>query len=193
MQNLSDIFNFYKSDKVKNNYAQFYENLFEKIRFQPLNLLEIGIGTLNPNAVSNMVFWGGPEYVQGASLKAFKKYFENAQIYGIDNQEDCMFSEDRITTFQLDSSNKEDCDKNLKNLEFDIIIDDGCHDPYYQTKTFKNLWNRVKKNGFYIIEDVDNGNRLYNDYLKEFSDYCSEIKAINNKEHCRFILFQPEN
>jgi len=37
---------------------------------------------------------------------------------------------------------------------FDIILDDGDHWEINQLKTLKNLWHRLKPNGYYIIEDI---------------------------------------
>jgi hypothetical protein len=54
-----------------------------------------------------------------------------------------MFTEERITTFLFDSSNPTECQNNLSNLTFDIIIDDGNHDPKYQVQTLKNLFHKL--------------------------------------------------
>lgn len=47
----------------------------------------------------------------------------------------------------------------IKN--FDIIIDDGLHTTDANVNLFLNSFNKLKKNGIYIIEDV---------YHKEFNN-----------------------
>jgi hypothetical protein len=195
IKTLTELISSYGSDKAHNNYAATYELLFEPLRFNVIDFLEIGIGTLNPEADSNMALppWGGPNYTPGASLRAFKEYFPNGNIYGVDNQDDCLFTEPRITTFKCDSRNREKCDEVLTTLQFDVILDDGSHSPISQTKTFRNLWHRVKNNGIYIIEDIDLYNPLYDYYDKIFMDITEDIariNVINNKEKCRFIVFK---
>ena len=40
------------------------------------------------------------------------------------------------------------------NKKFDIIIDDGDHSKSHILKNFKNFFNLVSKNGYYVIEDI---------------------------------------
>lgn len=57
-------------------------------------ILEIGIGTNKKGAISAM----GENYVPGASLRSYKALVENAQIFGVDYDTSCLFSEERIET-----------------------------------------------------------------------------------------------
>jgi hypothetical protein len=152
------------TDKFASQYHHLYNELLEPIRNEEITLLEIGLGTIGFGP-SNMVGWKNQneEYLPGASLRAFKEYFPNGLIYGIDIQPDCMFSEDRILTYLFDSRDKESCDNNLNDLVFDVIIDDGDHTSEGQIKTFENLYRRFKMNGYYFIEDVA--------FLEEVVDY----------------------
>ena len=84
MLNLRDLFNKYGSDKGRNGYAPIYESLFKNIKDKPLELLEIGIGTLIPGAPSTMVGFSLPGYSPGGSLRAWRDYFTNGLIYGGD-------------------------------------------------------------------------------------------------------------
>ena len=87
-----------------------------------------------------------------------------------------MFEEERIKTILCDSRNKKCLDLNLNNLFFDLIIDDGLHEYDSQKDTFKNLYFRLKENGFYIIEDIDS---IRNPMFKE--NYKDEIiKNLKN-------------
>jgi hypothetical protein len=154
--NLENLIKHYNSDKNNYGYPKIYESIFRNFKEKSINFLEIGIGTMIPGAHSTMVhvYGEGSNYMPGASLRAFRDYFPNGNIYGGDVQLDCMFSEERITTLLFNSLIQEECNSVLKDLQFDVIIDDGDHTNSSQEATFRNLWPRVKPGGYYFIEDV---------------------------------------
>lgn len=157
---LGDIFTHYGSDKEVNGYTPHYEALFKHIREQPIELLEIGIGTMIAGVQSSMVGYARPGYAPGGSLRAWRDYFPQGRITGGDVQPDTQFSEERIETFLANSMDKEALDAALGDRTFDIIIDDGLHWDESQCKTLENLWHRVKPGGYYIIEDVTVNSRI---------------------------------
>jgi hypothetical protein len=157
MKTLQEIINKFGSDKNLSGYTPTYTELFEPIRDNQMNLLEIGIGTIIRGAQSSMSNTQIQNYKPGASLRAWKEYFSYSFIYGGDIQEDTQFTEDRIQTFLFDSTNKEECDTTLKDMQFDIIIDDGWHKWEAQLNTITNLFARVKVGGYYVIEDIEQG------------------------------------
>ena len=157
MKKLTEIIDSYGSDKNLSGYTSYYIEIFESIRQNKIDLLEIGIGTIIPSAQSSMARTSIKNYKPGASLRSWKEYFPNANIYGGDIQFDTQFSEDRIKTFLFDSTKKVECDFALQNMQFDIIIDDGWHSYEAQLNTFDNLFSRVKSGGYYIIEDIESG------------------------------------
>jgi hypothetical protein len=102
---LADLFNGYGSDKDRNGYTSLYYILFQSLRFQPLTLLEVGIGTMIPNAPSSMLHYGLPGYAPGASLRAWRDFFPQGRIVGVDVQPDTQFQhEHRIETFLCDTT-----------------------------------------------------------------------------------------
>ena len=126
---LAELFRKYGSDKDTNGYSHLYSILFDRIRNNNLNVLEIGIGTMVPGVCSSMKYYMPNDYRPGASLRAWRDYFKNSNIYGIDIQEDTQFTEDRIVTYLCNSTNENSVNNVMLdvNLEFDIIIDDGWH------------------------------------------------------------------
>jgi hypothetical protein len=187
MKNFSQIITEHLSDKVQNGYGPVYDSILKNLRHKPLNILEIGIGTVIPDAPSNMA-WQGGNYRPGASLRAFKEYFPNAMIYGGDIQDDCMFEEPRIKTFKFDSTNLSQCNAALMDMTFDIIIDDGLHTTPAQLKTFRNLWHRVNDGGFYFMEDV--WSPLYEEWQTAFGDIDAEKWDYkSNSAKYTFIVF----
>jgi len=154
---LDKIIEHYGSDKVLSNYNLGYAKAFKDIRNEVTNVLEIGVGSTASNTTP-FSFKGNtahyPEYKPGGSLRAWREYFPNATIHGVDIQEDCRIDEDRIKTFIFRSMELHECKKHLYDFKYDIIIDDGDHSAISQLITFKNLAPLLKKGGLYCIEDI---------------------------------------
>ena len=162
MQSLDSLIEKYGTDKTISGYSKSYEYLFNDIKNEVTSLLEIGIGSLDANVDSNFrqIIESKYEgvsfdhYRQGGSLRVWRDYFPKAQISGVDIAEDCRLTEDRITTYICDSTDKHACDKQLSTSMFDIIIDDGLHKAATQLQTLKNFFGRTRFGGLYIIEDL---------------------------------------
>ena len=82
-------------------YSTYYHSIFNLSRQNIRYVFECGLGTNNPNLKSNMTENGIP----GASLRVWRDYFFNAQIYGGDIDKEILFEEERIKTFYLDQLN----------------------------------------------------------------------------------------
>jgi hypothetical protein len=116
-------------------------------------ILEVGIGTNNPDVPSSM----GSNGVPGASLRAWRELFSRAAIVGADIDERILFQEERIATYSVDQR-----DTGAIRALFaamgdqmpDLIIDDGLH-AFDANKTFfEAAFPMLATNGLYIIEDV---------------------------------------
>jgi len=134
------------------NYTVLYESLFSEMKNEKINLLEIGIGSINPKIPSNM----GVDGIVGASLRGWKEYFPNGMIYGADIDHDCLFEEDRIKTIYCDQTSEISLKLMVKelNVKFDIILDDGYQNFYANYNSLIHTIKFLKPNGFYIIEDI---------------------------------------
>ena len=166
---------FINLDKKKNynwkphTYSTIYHDLFSHCKDNINLIFECGIGSNNEMLVSNMTGEGKP----GASLRVWRDYFKNAGIYGADIDKNILFQEDRIKTFYVDQLNKESIKSmwnNIKINNFDIIIDDGLHTFESGIILFENSFEKLRKDGIYIIEDVKYSyfNNLMK-YLKRFN------------------------
>jgi hypothetical protein len=51
---LAGLFNMYGSDKDRNGYSHLYSIIFDHLKNNEMNVLEIGIGTMIPNVSSSM-------------------------------------------------------------------------------------------------------------------------------------------
>ena len=153
-------------------YANYYHSIFNLSRENIKHVFECGLGTNNPNFKSNMTENGIP----GASLRVWRDYFFNAKIYGGDIDKEILFEEERIKTFFLDQLNTNSIRSmwgNIEVEEFDIIIDDGLHEPEANYNFFINSFHKLKKNGIFVIEDV--ANNYLGDLQNKLKNYDIDI------------------
>lgn len=148
------------SDKssVRHNYTQMYDFLFRDRRQEKLNILEVGIGSVDPQFGFTMEpvyqITGGKA---GASLRGWREYFPNSQIWGADIDEKALFSDDRIQCFYVDQLNVPTIEAlfgRIPAATLDVIVDDGYHDFEAQRNLFLAAMPHLSENGVYIIEDV---------------------------------------
>lgn len=149
---LKTLFDKYGSDKASSHK---YHYLYGEILKNPkeiLTILEIGLGTNDAKIVSNMGKTGKP----GASLRAFRDFLINAEIYGADIDNKVLFQENRIKTFYVDQT---DLNSFLKLEEkipekFDLIVDDGLHSPNANLISLRFALKKIKVGGWVVIEDI---------------------------------------
>ena len=140
----------YGSDKCAPNhsYTPRYFELFKDKRDSIKKVLEIGVGSPETMITKN--------YTVGASLRMWRDFFPNAQIYGIDNDPKVMFKDNRIQTFLADQGSKADLEETIKKIgsDIDFVVDDGSHFQTDQIISCLTLMPLLKKGVVYIIEDV---------------------------------------
>lgn len=164
------------------NYADIYSLLFDHCKRNFQNIFELGIGTNNPNIESSM----GEKYKPGSSLRVWKEYFCNANIYGADIDKNILFREERIKTFYVDQLNKNSIKEMWKNIgttKMDLIIDDGIHTLEGCITFFDYSIDKLKDDGIYIIEDVDPIflNELYGYLIQK--NYIANVVRLKSSKH----------
>jgi len=171
---LTDLMNLFGSDKGgrnnHHNFASYYSEIFFHKRNDIKNFLEIGLGTNDTSVLSNM----GSNGIPLASLRAWRDYFKNANIYGADIDKNILKNEDRIETFYVDQTDPitiKEMFKNIGEKKFDIILEDGLHEYNANICFFENAIEYLEPNGTYIIEDV---------YYKDQDKF---IKYFENKKY----------
>lgn len=172
----------YFKDKIlgsNHTYTDFYYDLFKDLRFKILNVFECGIGSNNLNIESNMGIHGKP----GASLRMWKDFFPQANIYGGDIDKEILFKDERIETFYVDQRNSEQIKSMWSkiNKKFDIIIDDGLHFFDVNINFFENSFDNLKNGGIYIIEDIRiKEQKLFYDYFENNKNNVKHV-SLNSK------------
>jgi len=156
MRDLDTIGRLYETDKATvftrtyakpKAYTLHYARCFDPLRDDCIKLLEIGVGG-------------------GESVQMWLDYLPYAAVFGVDLVEKTnpwntpgRGAHSRYTFLQGDQTDKTmwacflaDCGK-----DFDIIIDDGSHEPKGIITAFECLWPAVKPGGYYAIEDLGCG------------------------------------
>ena len=118
-------------------YSEFYEKFFKNIKKEKLDIFEIG--SFKGNTTASLFF-----------------YFKNSIIHSADLYPDIFcYSSKRIKNFKLDSSSSKDLSKISKKMSYDIIIEDAGHYLKDQIISLFKLFPNLKKNGIFIIEELD--------------------------------------
>lgn len=119
------------------NYTPAYHTMFKDRRKDIKSVLEIGIGG-------------------GHSLRMWKEYFPNALICGLDSNKDCLFEENNIRCFHGSQDNTYDLLKMTGVfIGFDLIVDDGSHEPAHQIFSAQVMLPYLTPDGVYVIEDIE--------------------------------------
>ena len=168
---ISEVLNKYDTDKIwHHHYGNAYDDFFKDFDQQAqLNILEIGTQ-------------------KGGSLLAWKEYFPNSSVTGIDIIDVVpeKYKKDNVTRIISDI-------KEWKTeKKFDIVIDDGSHYLGDLVYVISQYVIKLNEEGVLIIEDVRNPQLLYSviiDLMKEirlgFPEYQSEttilVKSYDNR------------
>jgi hypothetical protein len=150
---LKKLLDHYGSDKAdKHNYHLVLGRILQD-RTAVTATLEVGLGSNNPKIVSNMTVRGRP----GASVRAFRDFLPNAQVYGADYDRGALFQEDRIATYFVDQTNPASFVElgNSVKHDLDLVIDDGLHSPTANLTTLEFGLSRLAIGGWVVVEDVN--------------------------------------
>lgn len=134
-----------------------------------MNVFELGIGTNFTDIESTMGERGKP----GASLRGWRDFFTNSNIYGADIDSRILFSENRINTFYCDQTDPTSVRSmwDKMDFEFDIIVEDGLHKFDANVCFLENSLHKIKTGGHYIIEDIQWSElNLWIDKIKEYKN-----------------------
>jgi hypothetical protein len=191
MNELIKLFEKYKLDKLRHKYHNLYWDLLNDKKEIYKNILEIGIGTIDETKPSNMFAYKNEleqDYTFGNSLRAWRDYFTNANIYGIDVDENTMFEENRIKTYCSSSMDKYTMDNILSKLpQFDMVVDDGLHTMEANLETLKIVFPYLKNGGIYVIEDVNQ----YGDWYIE--KLLVDDRFMNTIGDCDYTVYENFN
>jgi len=173
------------SDKGQrwHNYTPLYHALLQRDRKRVSCVFELGIGTLDTSIPSNMAPLGVP----GASIRAWRDYFPNAEIYAADIDRSILFDDQRIKTAWVDQRDPASVRAmwNAFGLTgIDLIVDDGLHDAEANEIFLRESYDQLKVGGIYIIEDLRISKESIQSYELFISGYAGDY-AIISRPHDR--------
>ena len=135
----------YDTDKSSkgHNYIPVYHRYFKRLRNKEVKFLEIG-------------------FYKGASARMWEKYFPNAALYFIDNNNLVpmdQYNKDLSTRshcYVVDQSSEAELRNFINQVggDFDIIVDDGSHISSHVILSFQVLFPHLKPGGIYVVEDL---------------------------------------
>jgi len=161
-------------------YTPFYYELLKDKRETFRKILELGVG-------SRETLQRVPKHYQrGASLRTWRDFFPNAQIYGVDVSPTAIFQDERIQTFLFNTKDESDMRKliNIIGSDIDLVIDDGAHREKSQLQAVRALMPLLKNDVIYIIEDVTNPESI----KKELREYNCEIGLTGPKKIANLVI-----
>ena len=146
--------NLYYTDKnTTHSYYDLYNKLFNPIRQNAKNILEVGIGDFGEK--------------NGGSILLWHMYFKNALIHGVDilsenRVYDVILRNNRIKTYlNSDAYNINFVQKfKEQGILFDLIVDDGPHTFESQCKFIELYSDLLSDIGILVIEDVQDINMI---------------------------------
>lgn len=125
-------------------YTPIYWDLLSDQTHTVRNVLEIGVNA-------------------GSSLRMWEEFFPNAKIFGLDLRSECLVNEGRIQCVLADQGSLMSLEAALQAMGtmlnesgplFDLIIDDGSHEPQHQITSLVKLLPYLSKDGIYVVEDL---------------------------------------
>jgi len=159
----------------KHPYTAVYNILFSNIRYNKLNIAELGV--LDSN-----------------SMQCWREYFPNAKLFGFDWDQNCIEKGRNLNLYDtkynfIDVRNRESLNKALSEYEkFDIIFEDTSHVFEDQINLCKIAHKYLNPGGILVIEDIFRYKKE-EDYVKELtgvSKYYSLITFILTEHELRF-------
>lgn len=138
MKTINEILESYESDKnnaTEHSYGDAYADIFSRYdRNSEISILELGVQ-------------------RGGSLLAWKEFFPNARVTGID------ISDSRLEKYKTDTvefilGDLRVAIDQVKDRSFDIIIDDSDHFDGTVAWIIQHYWSLLKPNGTMVVEDI---------------------------------------
>jgi SAM-dependent methyltransferase len=187
----------YGSDKSRsNNYTTVYSALLEDRCDQPLRILELGLGTNDPDAPSSMGVFGVP----GASLRGWRELFPHALVFGADIDRAILFQEDRIKTFYCDQLDRSSIRELWSHADLqggaDIIIEDGLHTLEANVSFLEGSLDHLRPGGVYVAEDIawnrldEWYRRVETIYSKQYPTYEFAFVVLTNRAYNNLLVIR---
>ena len=162
----------------------FYEKEFSRFKDESITLIEIGVN-------------------HGGSMRLWNEYFTNAEIYGLDicktDVADFLEYYPKYSNLHYMITNAYDYEVSKTLPEYDIFIDDGPHTIQTQILSLDLYLNKMKHNGVFVIEDVQQYHELVmlknhvNDNYPEFSCELYDLREMKGRYDDMIFVARRQN
>jgi len=142
----------------KHRYSGFYHDILSPMRGMGCALLEIGVAF-------------------GGSLRTWRDYLGGGAVFGLDSYPESSLAESGLVCLTGDSTTAEGVAEvsRINKGKFNVIVDDGDHDPQSQFKTACNFMPLLNEDGHYIIETAHGFEWLVPELKNKFSNMNIEV------------------
>lgn len=140
LQRLVEVWERLNIDKLAVGYQETYASIVDALLLDgpsSLSVLEIGV-------------------FEGASLRGWRRIFGDSRVFGLDVDESTMFTEPGIETGLVDQLSVHSLEHAAERFtqNFDLIVDDGWHQPRANINSLVVLLKKLNPGGFFVVEDV---------------------------------------
>eukprot|EP00523_Entomoneis_sp_CCMP467_P015681 CAMPEP_0168767410 /NCGR_PEP_ID=MMETSP0725-20121227/1344_1 /TAXON_ID=265536 /ORGANISM="Amphiprora sp., Strain CCMP467" /LENGTH=353 /DNA_ID=CAMNT_0008816731 /DNA_START=105 /DNA_END=1166 /DNA_ORIENTATION=+ len=179
----------YGSDKSHDDhsYSDLYQMLFDPIRYDVKNVMEIGVAA-------------------GQSIQAWYHYFPNAKIYAFDvrtldsvqrvadqlsdrviyrelNLLDAkLYGDTNTTTTATTNTLRDRLEQHAgipRDIQFDVLVEDAMHTPDQQQQFISQLFDPlVRPGGYYIVEDIATSRPKARIFVEQPEQLRPDVNAI---------------
>lgn len=172
-----------KCPQIGHMYTPFYYEFLKDKRYTFKKVFEYGVGN---SRIKRVI----PHYQMGASVRMWRDFFPNAQVYGADIANGSVFKDERLETFYCDERKPDQIKELIERIgsDIDLVIDDASHHATDQIFLCRTLMPLLKKDVIYIIEDCRHTRALRAE-LPEYDFYIPELlKNGDPKMHDRLYI-----
>jgi hypothetical protein len=157
-----------------NHYFDIYHRHFAKFRGTDARILEIGV-------------------YSGGSLGMWRDYFgRKSHIYGVDIEPACrIYAGDGVSILIGDQADRAFWRKVRTELPpFDIVIDDGGHNPEQQIVTLEEILPHLRPGGVYLCEDIHHARNRFLFYLDGLSHNLNSGVMVHDVNPERWLAIE---
>lgn len=146
------------------NYLSKYEFFLNKYKDEKINVLELGV-------------------LDGNSLRMWKKYFSNADIYGVDIDSKCKENEEERIKIIIGDLDDGSFLQSISGIKPSIVIEDASHSWNQQILALYSLFTSMPSGGIYIVEDIETSfsvwkHRGYDNAIISGYEMCEAIAKV---------------
>jgi hypothetical protein len=160
----------------KHPYTAVYDLLFSNIRYNELNIAEIGI-------------------LDNASMNCWRRYFPNSNLFGyefdeqrIQNAKDQDLSNTKYYRIDVKSESSIEKSFSISGKRYNVLIEDSTHVFEDQIRVINIAYKYMKPGGIMVVEDIfrNEDEKRYEKSLEHLSKYFSSATFIITEHEKKF-------